>query len=65
MSAITWNDKFELTDRSYSVSDIQDYFDFIIKKHKTMTDNPSVRIQCIKRKLKSHLKLKQSIISNF
>ena len=23
----TWNDKFELPDRSYSVSDIQGYFD--------------------------------------
>ena len=28
-SAPTWNDKFELPDRSYSVSDIQDYFEYI------------------------------------
>ena len=28
MSAITWNDKFELPDGSYSVSNIQDYFEF-------------------------------------
>ena len=27
ISAQTWNDKFELPDRSYSVSDIQDYFE--------------------------------------
>ena len=27
-----WNDKFELTDRSYSISDIQDYFGYISKK---------------------------------
>ena len=27
-----WNDKFELTDRSYSVSEIQDYFENIVKK---------------------------------
>ena len=33
ISAPTWNDKFELTDRSYSVSDIQDYFEYILKKH--------------------------------
>ena len=27
-----WNDGFELLDGSYSVSDIQDYIDYIIKK---------------------------------
>ena len=32
ISAPTRNDKFELPDRSYFVSDIQDYFDYIIKK---------------------------------
>ena len=31
ISAPTWNDKFELPDRSYSVSDIQDYFEYILK----------------------------------
>ena len=35
---------FELPDRSYSVSDIQDYFEYIIKKHETFTDNPPIRI---------------------
>ena len=29
LSAPTWNDKFELPDGSYSVSDIQDYFEYI------------------------------------
>ena len=33
ISAPTWNDKFELPDESYSVSDIQDYFEYILKKH--------------------------------
>ena len=33
--APTWNDEFELQDGSYSVSDIQDYIEFIIKKHET------------------------------
>ena len=28
-SAPTWSDKFELPDGSYSVSDIQDYFEYI------------------------------------
>ena len=27
----TWNDKFELPNGSYSVSDIQDYFEYILK----------------------------------
>ena len=29
-----WNDKFDLPDRSYSIADIQDYFEFIIKNTK-------------------------------
>ena len=32
-----WNDTFDLPGGSYSISDIQDYFEFIIKKHKTLT----------------------------
>ena len=32
ISAPTWNDKFELPDGSYSVSDIQVYFEYILKK---------------------------------
>ena len=27
ISAPTWNDKFDLPDRSYCISDIQDYFE--------------------------------------
>ena len=30
ISASTWNDEFNLSDGSYSVSDIQDYFEYII-----------------------------------
>ena len=44
VSAPTWNDKFELPDGSYSVSDIQDYFEYILKKHGENTDNLSVQI---------------------
>ena len=40
----TGNDKFELPDRSYSVSDIQDYFEFIIKKHETLTKIPPIHV---------------------
>ena len=32
ISAPTWNEKFELPDGSYSISDIQDYFEYIFKK---------------------------------
>ena len=32
ISAPTWNDEFELPDGSYSASDIQDYFEYILKK---------------------------------
>ena len=34
ISAPTWNDEFKLSDRSYSVSDIQDYFKYIKEKKK-------------------------------
>ena len=32
ISASTWNGTFDLPDSSYSIADIQDYFEFIIKK---------------------------------
>ena len=34
ISAPIWNEKFDLPDLSYSVSDIQDYFKYIFKKHR-------------------------------
>ena len=44
ISAPTCNDTFDLPDGSYSIADIQNYFEFIIKKHKTLTENPPVQI---------------------
>ena len=45
VSAPTWNDKFLLPDGSlYFVSNIQDYFEYILKKHGENIDNPSVKI---------------------
>ena len=44
MSAHTWNDEFEQPDGSYSVSDIQDYFKYIFKKHGENTNKPLVQI---------------------
>ena len=37
-------DEFDLPDGSYSVSDIQDYFEYIIKKRETIADNSPVQI---------------------
>ena len=44
ISAPTWNEEFKLPDGSYSVSDIQDYFEYILKKHSESVDNPPVRV---------------------
>ena len=44
ISAPTWNEEFELPDGSYSISDIQDYFEYILKKHSESVDNPPTRI---------------------
>ena len=44
ISAPTWNEEFTLPDGSYSVSDIQDYFKYILKKHGENTDKPSIQI---------------------
>ena len=38
ISAPTWNEEFTLPDGSYSISDIQDYFVYIFKKHGENTD---------------------------
>ena len=38
ISAPTWNEKLGLPNRSYSVSNIQDYFEYILKKHGENTD---------------------------
>ena len=43
ISAPTWKDKFELPDGSNSGSDLQDFFEYILKKHGEKIDNPSMR----------------------
>ena len=58
ISAPTWNDKFDLSHGSYSVSDIQDYFHYIIKKHDTAADNPPVQIYTNSIKNKNDFKRK-------
>ena len=48
VSAPTWNDEFELLDGSYSVSDIQDYFEYILEKDGEDIDKPLVQI-CVNK----------------
>ena len=43
-STATWNDKFELPVGWNSISDVQDYFEYIFKNHRENTDRPSVQI---------------------
>ena len=43
ISAPTWNEEFTLPDGSYSISDIQDYFQYILKKHEKIQMNPQYR----------------------
>ena len=43
ISAPAWIEEFELPDGSYSISDIQDYFEYILKRHGEKTINPSIR----------------------
>ena len=57
ISAPTWNDEFDLPDGSYSVSDIQDYFEYIIKKHETIADNSPVQIYVNKIKNRTVFKI--------
>ena len=56
--APTWNDTFDLLDGSYSIADIQDYFEFIINKHETVTENPSIQIYSNKIKNRITFKIK-------
>ena len=58
ISASTWNDTYDLPDGSYSISDIQDFFEFIIKKHETLTENPPIHIYVNKIKNRVVFKIK-------
>ena len=58
ISTPTCNNEFNLPDGSYSLSDIQDYFEYIIKKHETIADNPPVQIYVNKIKNSIVFKIK-------
>ena len=56
VSAPTWNDTFDLPNGSYSIANIQYYFEFIIKKHENLIENPPVQIYS--SKIKNRIVLK-------
>ena len=58
ISVPTWSDEFELPGGSYLIPDIQDYFEYILKKHIENADNPSIRIYInkIKNRITSKIK---------
>ena len=58
ISASTFNEEFELPDGSYSVTVIQDYFEYILRKHEGETDNPSIRIYVNKTESRNTLKIR-------
>ena len=58
ISSPTWSEEFELPEGSYSVSDIQDYFEYILKKHSESVDNPSIRIYANKIQNRITFKIK-------
>ena len=44
ISVPTWNETFDLPDGSYNISEIQDYFEYIIEKHETIGENAPILI---------------------
>ena len=44
ISAPTWNETFDLPDGSYNISEIQDYIEYIIKKHEPIGENAPILI---------------------
>ena len=62
ISTPTWNEEITLPDGSYSISDIQVYFEYILKKHGGNTDKPSIQIYVNKIKNRITFKIKNGYI---
>ena len=65
ISAPTWNGELKLSDRSYLVSNIQDYFEYILKNHAENIDNPSTRIHINKTGNRITFKIKTGYCLEF
>ena len=59
--APTSNHEFELPDGSYSVSDIQDYMEYTIKKHETLTSIPPIHVYINRMKNRLVFKMKDGL----
>ena len=59
ISAPTWSDELELPDGSYSISDIQDYFEYVLKKDSENVDKPLIKIHVIKIENRVTFKIKK------
>ena len=44
ISAVTWNDTFDLPDASYNIPAIQNYIEYIMKKHETISETAPIII---------------------
>ena len=69
ISGPTWSERFEFPDESYSVSNIQNYFEFITKKHQRVTDNPPITLK-IKTGyyldlLRAHLEITEVVLVHY
>ena len=58
ISAPTWSDELELLDGSYSISDFQGYFEYILKEHSENVNNPLIRIYANKIENRVTFKIK-------
>ena len=50
------NEDFESVDGSYSASDIQDYLEYILKKQRKETDDPSINVNKIENRITFKIK---------
>ena len=51
ISAPTWNETFDLPDGSYNILEIQDYIEYIIKKHETIGENAPILTYTINNRI--------------
>ena len=59
ISAPTCNETFDLPDGSYNISEIQDYIEYIIKKHETIGENAPILIYANTINNRTVLKIKR------
>ena len=58
ISSPTWNEEFELLDGSYSILEIQDYFEYILKEHLEKINDNNISIEIYLNKIESRMKFK-------